>query len=422
MTVFWVLGISLALLVLLATVLPLWTRRDHHNRLSQEAVNTRIFRERLQELDTERAEGHIDERQYEQLRMELERTLLDDIAEGEASAQASGGRWWASALTLVILCGALVYYYQTAYRGDTDAWMQTQAEWAPVVDYAIRQPHNDLPEIAYTNLLDFTRVLQLRALREGMREPDSLFLLGTSFMQLNAYETAQIILEQAQQYAPDRVDILLARAQASIMDNNGRLTDTSRHQLEVVLQRRPEHRGALMLLGFAAYNSGEYARAAQAWRQLYDQVPADSEVAELIANNIAQAESMLERSTSEPDDSANAAASINVTVDLAPELYERITPEDTLFIFARPASGPLMPLAAVQHSASEFPVSVVLNDGQAVLPDLKLSDFSDVVVSARISRSGQATASAGDLEGNSDPLDTRNGPLSVQITVDQIVQ
>lgn len=422
MTLFWVLGISLALLVLLATALPLWSRRDHHDRLSQEAINTRIFRERLQELDAEQAEGRIDAPQHEQLRMELERTLLDDIAEGETSSRASGGRWWASALTIVVLSAALVYYYQTAYRGDTDAWLQTQAQWAPVVDYAIRQPHNDLPEIAYTNLLDFTRVLQARALREGMREPDSLFLLGTSFMQLNAYETAQIILEQAQQYAPDRNDILLARAQASIMDNNGRLTDTSRHQLEVLLQRRPDNRGALMLLGFAAYNSGEYARAAQAWRQLHAQVPADSEVAELLANNIAQAETRLERSTSESAESLNATASINVTVDLAPELYERLTPEDTLFIFARPASGPVMPLAAVQQSAREFPVSVVLDDHQAVLPDMKLSDFSDVVVGARISRSGQATASAGDLQGNSDPLDTRNGPLSVQITVDQVVQ
>ena len=420
MTVFWVVAAGLVLSVLIPATLPLWTRRQHYARLSQEAVNTRIFQERLQELEHEHTEGRIDTAQYQQLRTELERTLLGDIASNTPSPQSSsGGHWLATAATIVVLVAAVGYYYETAYRGDTDFWLQTQAQWTPVVEAALRDPRHDLPDAAYDDMLDFTRVLQARALREGMRQADTLFLLGVSFMQLHAYETAQIILERAQQQAPERDDILLARAQASIMDNSGRLTDTSRHQLEVLLQRRPDNRGALMLLGFAAYHSGEYARAVSAWQRLQAQVPEDSDVARLLTDNIAQAEMMLTRDTATPE---NTGSRLTITVELAPELRDRLGPEDTLFVFARPAVGPVMPLAAVQQPATEFPVSVVLDDSQAMLPDIKLSDFSEVVVGARISRSGLATASPGDLQGHSDQLDPSNGPLAVQIMVNQVVQ
>lgn len=419
MTLFWALASGLVLIVPLAVIVPLWMQRRQHDRLSQEAINASIFKERETELDNDLAEGRIDTDQHAQLRLELERTLLDDMATATPSARASGGRWLASGVTLLIVAVAVGYYYQFTYRGETDAWLQVQSELGPLVEQAVRRP-NDLPDAAYDNLFEFTRVLQARALREGKRNPDTLFLLGTTFIQLRAYDTARELLQRAHEQAPLRDDILLAQAQAEIMQADGRLTDTSRRQLHTVLQRQPDNRGALMLLGFAAFNSGEYAQAADAWLQLREQVTPGTDVDRLLADNIARAEAMINRTGSaEPPD---APARIDVTVDLAPELREQLLPEDTLFIFARAMSGPPLPLAAVRHPATDFPISVVLDDSNAMLPEMTLSDFPDIVVSARISRSGDATASPGDLEGISDPLDLRNGPLSVQLTVDRVIQ
>ncbi|MCB1814845.1 MAG: c-type cytochrome biogenesis protein CcmI, partial [Candidatus Competibacteraceae bacterium] len=114
-------------------------------------------------------------------------------------------------------------------------------------------------------------------------------------------------------------------------------------------------------------------------------------------------------------------AQVSVTVDIAPELQNRFQTNDTLFIYAKAASGPPMPLAAVRQPASGFPVKVVLDDSHAMMPSLKLSNFQQVVVGARISKGGDVRAQSGDLETLSAPLAIDNGPVSIQLTVDQVV-
>jgi cytochrome c-type biogenesis protein CcmH len=282
----------------------------------------------------------------------------------------------------------------------------------------------ELPEDARNDLPNFTRVLQARTQREGLSNPDSLYLLGQAFLQLQVPDQALIALRRAHELAPQRADITLAYAQAELIDNDGRLTPAAERLLNTVLAAQPNNRGALMLLGFGAFSSGAYDRAIGAWQRLLDQVDPNTEAARLLRNSIDQAEQRLAAG----DDAAPAGpvdaigARIAVTVDLAPELQARLDPEDTLFIFARAAAGPPMPLAAIRQPARDFPVSVVLDDSRAMLPEMKLSNFDDVVIGARISRAGDVTARPGDMEGLTNPLSLRNGPLSVSLTVDRIVQ
>jgi hypothetical protein len=99
---------------------------------------------------------------------------------------------------------------------------------------------------------------------------------------------------------------------------------------------------------------------------------------------------------------AAVSAAIEVTVDLDPALAGRLADGDTLFVFARAAQGPRMPLAIVRQSAGQFPITVTLDDSQAMMPSLKLSNFSEISVGARVSRSGNATPQPGDLEGRVD--------------------
>jgi cytochrome c-type biogenesis protein CcmH len=108
---------------------------------------------------------------------------------------------------------------------------------------------------------------------------------------------------------------------------------------------------------------------------------------------------------------------------LAPALRDRLAPEDTLFIFAKAAGGPPMPLAAVRQPARDFPVQVVLDDSQAMMPALKLSNFHQIIVSARISKAGEVTAQAGDLQGASEPLTLDGGSQTqaVALVIDRVV-
>ena len=76
-----------------------------------------------------------------------------------------------------------------------------------------------------------------------------------------------------------------------------------------------------------------------------------------------------------------------------------------------------MPLAIARLAASAAPVQVKLDDSMAMTPALRLSTQPRVVVGARVSRSGDATPQAGDLEGQSAPVASAG---SVQVTIDQV--
>ena len=96
---------------------------------------------------------------------------------------------------------------------------------------------------------------------------------------------------------------------------------------------------------------------------------------------------------------AASSSGIAGHVEIAPELRLRLQPGDTLYITARALQGPRLPVAVLRLSASAEPVAFALNDDQAMAPDHRISDHAQVVVEARISRSGDAMPKAGDLVG-----------------------
>ena len=79
-----------------------------------------------------------------------------------------------------------------------------------------------------------------------------------------------------------------------------------------------------------------------------------------------------------------------------------------------------MPLAIWRGKAGEFPVQVVLDDTQAMMPEMKLSQAREVMVLARISASGQAERQSGDLIGEVGPVDVAPN-VAVHVTIDQHV-
>lgn len=119
-------------------------------------------------------------------------------------------------------------------------------------------------------------------------------------------------------------------------------------------------------------------------------------------------------------DSATAAATaLKVTVTLSPALAGKAAPDDVVFIFARPASGPRMPLAIVRKQVRDLPVTVSLDDSQGMSPAMKLSSTPEVIVVARVTKSGMADARDGDLEGVSAPV--ASGTKAISISIDKVL-
>ncbi|HYQ93089.1 MAG TPA: tetratricopeptide repeat protein, partial [Candidatus Competibacteraceae bacterium] len=362
-------------------------------------------------------------------RAELERTLLGDIPEETAGTVPlwSGTFKLAVGMGIMVPLLALGYYYLSSYRGDAAEWMVKRERLDSLVAQVIQNPeilssHKDV------DLRDFTRVLQARLQQQGSQEPEGWYLLGVSYLEMQQLDAARTALARAYELAPTQPGIMLAYAQALIFTNEGRLDETSADLLHRLLTVEPHQQRALFLLGLGSFNSGAYEEAIRAWQSLLDlHGDSTSEGAKVLQNSIARAQALLaerNKTASSQEPAAPSGPRLAVTVELSPQLQQQfssLSPSSTLFVFAKAADGPPMPLAAVRQPAKAFPVQVVLDDSQAVTPALKLSNFKQVVVGARLSREGAANAQAGDLQGTSATLELKEGEQTITLVIDQVV-
>lgn len=387
--------------------------------MDRRALNLRVFKERLAELDNERASGRIDEAAFAGLKFDLESKLLEDIPENaDAPARLVNviPLLWLLFLSVPIL--ALSLYIHLGSPERTEIWQRARADShnltgivAAIDDAGAKQ---NLPAMQFA-------VLRLRALL--MTEPDNIdawYALGRTYIGLNQTEAGVAALEQGYRHAPDDVQMMVGYAQGLILANDGQATEESERLLRKALAINPKHEGALMLLGFGAFNAGRYGEAIAHWETLKASRPHDSEGARLLEQSIAQAKARLAQAVKAPAESHAATvppAKLAVQVSLSEEMKARIAPTDRVFIFARAAEGPPMPLAVVTTEAGKLPINVELSDEQAMMPALKLSAFERVVVGARVSKSGQATPQPGDLEGLSAPFEraAQSTPLTIVI-------
>ena len=82
---------------------------------------------------------------------------------------------------------------------------------------------------------------------------------------------------------------------------------------------------------------------------------------------------------------------------LAPGLASRVSPDDTVFIYATPTQGSRMPLAVVRTTVGKLPFNFVLDESSAMSPQASLAGQSQVTLRARISSTGDAMPKPGEL-------------------------
>ena len=231
-----------------------------------------------------------------------------------------------------------------------------------------------------------------------------------------------------------------------------RLPEASRSLLDEALTRDPDNQKALWLAGLGAFHNGNQQRAVALWTRLRDLLPPGNvrnqivdQLARLTGSDEIANSPALDRSArvnpragSMPDDTSkgssgsskdqpNAAngaaqgASVEVQVTLAPDLVGRINGSEAVFIFARAVNGPPAPLAVKRVAASELPARVELSDNDSMAEGLSLSTFPSVTIAARISKSGNAVASSGDLQGVTEALTVSETDI-VDIVIDQVIE
>jgi cytochrome c-type biogenesis protein CcmH len=386
MTLFWLIGALLAAGVLAWVLRPLLTRRAAAP-VSSQAANVSIYRDQLRELDTDLAAGTLAQADYDRSRAELEARLLEDVRAPDAAARRPAGRRAALALAAVIPVMAFGVYLLVGNPGA----LQRESEHAAT-----------LAQLE-------TLVGRLAArLRENPDDADGWKLLGRSYSALGRFDLAADAYAKAAVRAPRDAQLLVDFADALAMARGQRLEGEPEKLIRRALEIEPNNLKGLALAGTGAFERKDYAQAAAYWGRMLPLVPADSEDARMIQQNVSEARQL-----------AGDTKALQGTVSLAPQLKGKAAADDTVFVFARAADGPPMPLAVARARVRDLPYSFRLDDTMAMTPAMKLSAFPKVVVGARVSKSGNATAQPGDLQGASAPV--ANDAGSVNVVIDRVV-
>lgn len=228
-------------------------------------------------------------------------------------------------------------------------------------------------------------------MRDTPQDTDGWIMLARSYGALGRYSDAVIAYERAVERLPNDSRLLADYADIAAMAQGRRLQGKPEELIRRALAADPANVKALSLSGTVSFENGDYAAAAAQWRKILALVPAGSPVERSVRSSIAEAESR---------GAIGSKLAIEGRVELSGALAGGVKPDDTVFIFAR-TPGERMPLAMLRRRAAELPLDFRLDDSVAMNPAAKLSDAKEVLVTARVSRSGNAMAQAGDLEGTS---------------------
>ncbi|MET3929843.1 cytochrome c-type biogenesis protein CcmH [Lysobacter sp. OAE881] len=257
---------------------------------------------------------------------------------------------------------------------------------------------------------------------ELQRDPNQVEgwrLLARAYIAQGNAAKASDALAHALKLAPDDPDLLAEGAEMRALAAPERRFDAEgvamlRHAIEL----QPMHQRARWFLGIAQRQASQPAEAARTWEPLLSVVDAAAAAPLRAQIDAARAEAGLS-----PLPAATAAAQtpaqggLKVKVSVAPELAAKIPPKATLFVIARQAGGPPMPVAVEKLPAAGFPREVVLDDGDSPMPTLKLSQLDAVDVLARISASGDAMPRSGDLEAKAKPSKTSG---AIELVIDSV--
>lgn len=401
---------------------------------SQSQANVKVYREQILDLDREHANGHLSDAEWQQSRDELSVRLLQDTAVEDEPQVITQAQSWRTAVVvaLVFPISALGLYI----------WLGAPEAISPMPP-ASALAEAATEQAAAPNLDQIVENLASK-LQADPNNLEGWVLLGRTHRSMGNLDAALSAFDRALKLNADD-ELILARAEVLAAKNQGRFDGEPWRVIREVLQRDPQNYAALLLAGSASYANNRYADALEFWQRARLRLSADHpDVPNLIeamstvqaklknpaspsSNPPAQGAPSAAASGNAASGAAPAAAvasaaggaasglSVSGQVRLSSALKSQTSPTDVVFVYAVPANGERMPLALLKTTVAQLPLKFTLDDSSAMLPDRKLSGASQVLVKARISKSGNAIPQSGDWEGSLGPVKVGSTGLDLEI-------
>lgn len=401
MTVFWSIVAIMVLLSLFLIVRHLLISKKVDDVVTDKPVLA-IFKQRMQELERDKEDGLITETQMQAAKLEMEQSLLDEVDLSASGSQEPGLQTspdWITAAVVAILVPvvAISMYFYLGQPKIIDALQ--------MADVHAGVPGHDSQVASIQKMVDSLA----QRMQNNPNDVKGWTMLARSYKVLKRFDDAARAFEHVYKLTGDTdVNIMLQYADSLAVANGGSMAGKPAELVQKALKLSPDNNMGLWLAGMAAREQGDNKTALDYFQRLLPKVQDDAESYQEVRQLIQATQKDMGITVADNGDDAQAPApqtaaaadnskSIRVKVTLAPDLADKVNPNDSLFVFARATTGPPMPLAAAKMQVKDLPLDIVLNDGMAMMPSLKLSGYDSVQVNARISKSGQPVASSGDL-------------------------
>ncbi len=415
---FWIITILLLIVSLAFVLYPLLKSRRNQVTVSREEINKAIYHGKVEDLQADLDKGLLDQDEYEHALADLQQTLLQD-AQGAQGAEEkqdikTGNNVFITVAMTIFLPVVVIVLYQQVSTGEF------------VNDVVEQQALASMPQS-----LENSIAMLEEKLKDKPDNVEGWKMLGQSYFVMQRYSSAKDAyikaLNLVNQSDPE---LLVLTAEASAFSNNELFADYEKSLLRKALSINPRNERALWYSGYAAYASADYPGAVQYWQSLLQLVPAERpEVKESLVRFLDDAR---EKAGLTPQNSAitvaenneqEQARAIQVSVQLNEKVNQLANSGDTLFVYARPAQGPKMPLSLARMTVSNLPVKITLSKDMAMIPNMTIESFDKVEVLARISKSGQATTQKGDLISQGVIVDfSQANTATVSLDIDSVVE
>lgn len=275
---------------------------------------------------------------------------------------------------------------------------------------AINPPSNPQEQ----QILEMVKQLEGR-LKTDPNNAQGWVFLARTYGALNRITDAKNAFNKALTLDPKNSDTLADLADLIAYENktmNGPATDL----INQALQINPKNPKALALKGTAAFETADYAQAIKNWELAIPNLgPNDVAFAQGLTASIAEAKKLLRPSSAAAIDQA---LTLSGKVLMSPGLKGLVSPSDVVFIYAKAIDGPRLPLAIIKSTAGQLPISFILSDEQSMSPQFKLSQYKEVSLTVRVSKTGNAIPEKGDLIGVIPKL--KLGEKNIQLIIQDV--
>ena len=420
---FWIITI-LMVVAGLALLLPALRGKKSSDPDGNREQNISIARERMSELKNELEAGTLSKETYEETLEELEKGLLIDVADVDGTAASISA---APAGKMIMI--ALVVLVPLLSFGLYDLLGSPQyLDVAGPGNHSSMSSNTSVPSTAKELPSMEEMIVGLKKKTdENPDDPNAWYLLGRLYAATEQFPLSVEAYEKLVVVSDRQATALVVLADSLAMTQGGKLAGRPISLVKEALEKEPAHTTALWMAGQAAADQKQYLEAIDYWQRAAQGLQDDKEMLAELRTMIDEAVVLAKGAGMEvadvslpslPEPLPGNSISIEVTID--PSLLQQIGENDVLFIFARAVSGPPMPLAAIKRQARELPVSIVLDDSSLLRPGTSLSQFEQLKLGARVSRSGQPVAQSGDLQSTVQVVDL-GSKEAVLLHIDQRV-